>query len=156
MNNLAMPVHIENLADHLHHLPTLAAWHQAQFGYLNPAVTIEQRTQRLMATAQKGQLPITYVALRDGLLVGSASLLLQTITHPHLSPWLSAVYVSTDYRKKGIGSALVQHVVQQATSIGIEKVYLFTPNSESLYAYLEWSVVERAQYQGRPITIMSK
>ncbi len=149
-------MNIESLADHLHHLPTLAAWHHAQFGYLNAAVTLEQRTQKLKASAQKNQLPVTFVALRGGQLLGSASLLPQTITHVHLSPWLSSVYVSPDHRKQGVGSALVQHVVQQAASIGIAKVYLFTPNSEALYARLGWSLVEYAQLQDKRITIMSK
>ncbi len=156
MSHTTAAMRIESLAKHLHHLPALAAWHQAQFGYLNTSVTIEQRTQRLMASAQTGQLPMTWVALREDQLLGSASLLAQTITHPHLSPWLSSVYVSPDCRNRGVGSALVEHVVLEAASMGIQKVYLFTPNSEAMYARLGWSTVEHAEYQGRSITIMSK
>lgn len=154
MNTMTVPTRIEYLADHAHHLPTLAQWHQAQFAYLNPAVTIEQRLQRLAATAQKGQLPMTCVALCEDQLMGSASLLPQTITHAHLSPWLSSVYVSPAHRNRGVGSALAQHMVEQAKSMDIHTVYLFTPNSEALYARLGWNVVEHAELQGRRITIM--
>ncbi len=40
--------------------------------------------------------------------------------------------------------------------MGVPKVYLFTPNSEALYARLGWSIVEHAELQGRRVTIMSK
>ncbi|OOG44796.1 GNAT family N-acetyltransferase [Polaromonas sp. A23] len=145
---------IDHLADHPQHLATLAAWHQAQFGYLNTAVTIEQRTERLRASAQKGALPVTFVAVCEDQLLGSASLLAQTITHSHLSPWLSSVYVAADHRNRGIGSALVRHAVQEAAGMGMDKVYLFTPNSEALYARLGWKVLEHAEHQGHRLTIM--
>lgn len=38
---------IEYLADCQEHLETVAAWQQAEFGYLNPAVSVEQRQERL-------------------------------------------------------------------------------------------------------------
>lgn len=154
MTHATPPVRIAHLADHPHHLAVLAAWHQAQFGYLNPSVTIEERTQRLRASAQKGGLPVTFVAVCEDQLLGSASLLLRTVTHPHLSPWLSSVYVAPGYRDRGIGSALVRHAVQAAAGMGINKVYLFTPNSEALYSRLGWKVVEQAEYQGHRLTIM--
>jgi predicted N-acetyltransferase YhbS len=145
---------IGHLADYPQHLAALAVWHQAQFGYLNTSVTVEQRMQRLKASAQKNALPMTFVAVCEDQLLGSASLLPQTITHFHLSPWLSSVYVAAEHRNKGIGSALVRHVVQGATGMGIDKVYLFTPNSEALYARLGWEVVEHTEHQGRRLTIM--
>jgi N-acetylglutamate synthase-like GNAT family acetyltransferase len=146
---------IENLSDHLHHLDLLATWHQAQFGYLNPAVTLAQRMEKLAASAHNDSLPMTVVATSEGRLLGSASLLPRTITHQHLSPWLSSVYVADEHRNKGVGSALVQHIVQQAARLALEKVYLFTPNSEALYARLGWDVVEYAAFQGQHLAIMS-
>ncbi len=150
-----MKLKIESLADNLPHLAELAAWHQAQFGYLNTSVTLEQRVDRLRASAQKGLLPMTCVALSEDQLLGTASLLSQTITHAHLSPWLSSVYVDPHHRGQGIASALVQQVVQEAASLGVQEVYLFTPSSEALYARLGWKVLEYAEYQGHRLTIMS-
>lgn len=152
---MSLKIQIQSLADNLCHLPTLAAWHHAQFGYLNPAVTIEQRTEKLTASAQKGKLPLTMIAICENQLLGSASLLPRTITHPHLSPWLSSVYVAPEFRNKKIGSALTQHIVQEAANMGIEKVYLFTPDAESLYASLGWEVIEYSEYRGHRLTIMS-
>src|SRR4051812_14891174 len=37
---------VEYLADHPSHLPTVAAWQHAQFGYLTPNVMLKDRTER--------------------------------------------------------------------------------------------------------------
>jgi GNAT superfamily N-acetyltransferase len=149
-------VRLEYLADHDSHLPQLAQWHYAEFGYLNPANTSERYVERLTASQQKSDLPMTFVALGGNLLLGSASLVRQTITHPQLSPWLSSVYVDPQHRGQGIASALVGRVEQAAAGIGFEKIYLFTPSSEKLYASLGWELIEYARYRELKLAIMSK
>ena len=101
---------LEYLADHVSHLPQLATWHHAQFGYLNPANSVERYVERLTASLHKSDLPTTFIALKGDTLLGSASLVRQTITHPNLSPWLSSVYVDPQHRGGGIASALVGRV----------------------------------------------
>jgi N-acetylglutamate synthase-like GNAT family acetyltransferase len=147
---------VEYLAGHASHLPRLAEWHHAEFGYLNPANTVQRYVERLTASLQRSDLPTTFIALRGDTLLGSASLVRQTITHQHLSPWLSSVYVDPQYRGGGIASALVGRVERAAAEIGSEKIYLFTPSSEKLYASLGWELMEYSRYQELKIAIMSK
>jgi predicted N-acetyltransferase YhbS len=147
---------LEYLADHTSHLPQLANWHHAEFGYLNPANTAERYVERLTASMKKSDLPMTFVALRDDTLLGSASLVRQTITHPHLSPWLSSVYVDPQHRGQGIASALIGRVERAAAEMGTEKIYLFTPSSEKLYAGLGWQLIEYSTHRETRIAIMSK
>ena len=147
---------LEYLADCVSHLPLLAQWHHEEFGYLNPANTAERYVERLNASLQKSSLPTTFIALQDDTLLGSASLVRQTITHPHLSPWLSSVYVDPQHRGRGIASALVGRVEKAAAAMGSEKIYLFTPSSEKLYASLGWELMEYAKYNELRIAIMSK
>ncbi len=147
---------LEYLADCASHLPQLAQWHHAEFGYLNPANTAEHYVDRLTASLQKSDLPITFIALQDDTLLGSASLVRQTITHQHLSPWLSSVYVDPQHRGRGIASALVGRVEQAAAAMGSERIYLFTPSSEQLYAILGWQLIEYAKHNDLNIAIMSK
>lgn len=147
---------LEYLADQRSHLPQLATWHHAEFGYLNPANTVERYIQRLTASLQKSALPTTFIALQDDTLLGSASLVCQTITHQHLSPWLSSVYVDPQYRGRGIAAALVGRVEKTAAAMGSETIYLFTPSSEKLYAGLGWQLMEYSKYQALKIAIMSK
>jgi GNAT superfamily N-acetyltransferase len=147
---------LEYLADHVSHLPRLAEWHFAEFGYLNPANTVARYVERLTAALQKSDLPMTFVALRGDRLLGSASLVRHTITHPHLGPWLSSVYVDPQHRGQGVASALVGRVERAASEIGSEKIYLFTPSSEKLYASLGWDRMEYSHHRELKIAIMSK
>jgi len=147
---------IEYLADHGSQLPRLAEWHFAEFGYLNPTNTLERYIERLTAALQKSDLPTAFIALDDDKLLGSASLVRQTITHPHLSPWLSSVYVDPQHRGRGIASALVGRVERAAAGMGSDRIHLFTPSSEKLYASLGWELMEYSHHHQLRIAIMSK
>ncbi|MDO9564574.1 MAG: GNAT family N-acetyltransferase [Bradyrhizobium sp.] len=147
---------IEYLADHVSHLPRLAQWHFAEFGYLNPANTLDRYVERLTAALQKSDLPTTFIALDGDSLLGSASLVRRTITHPHLSPWLSSVYVDPPHRGRGIASALVGRVERAAAGMSLDRIYLFTPSSEKLYAGLGWELIEYSHHHDLKIAIMSK
>ena len=148
---------IEYLADHPLHLPTVAAWQDAEFSYLNPATTIEDRTERLRLSLQKNALPIAFIALSSsGMLLGSACILPTTITQKHLTPWLSSVFVPGEFRGKGIASALSLHALAEAARLGYSRLYLFTPRSEALYARIGWSTFERVEYNGVPLALMER
>jgi predicted N-acetyltransferase YhbS len=152
-----MKIHIAYLADCDAHLATVAAWQQAEFGYLNPSLTLAQRCERLRGCLQKEALPMAFVALDDaGRPVGAASLFAQTVTHAHLTPWLSTVVVPPHSRGRGIASALSLRVADEAVRLGFKTVHLFTPHNESLYARLGWQTFERSHFQGVPITLMAR
>jgi predicted N-acetyltransferase YhbS len=144
--------------DHKPFIPTVAAWQQQEFGYLSPAGTIEQRIGRLGAATDRGVLPVSLVALSedDGSLVGSASVVAVTLTHKHLSPWLSSVVVPAEHRGKGIASRLTHAAVSEADRLGFDKIYLFTPRNESLYARLGWVTFDRSEINGVGVCIMAR
>lgn len=148
---------IEHLMDCEEHLAAVANWQQAEFGYLNPSVTIEQREGRLRESLQREGLPLTIVAIsEEGQPIGAASILPKTITHPHLTPWLSTVVVPPESRGKGLASALSLRAVSEAARLGFKTLHLFTPRNESLYKRLGWETFERSNHNGLPIAIMSR
>ncbi|WP_415858345.1 GNAT family N-acetyltransferase [Burkholderia ubonensis] len=51
----------------------------------------------------------------DGEAQGTASLVQSTLTHQHLGPWLSAVFVPPAHRGKGIASALSMRAYRSIT-----------------------------------------
>jgi GNAT superfamily N-acetyltransferase len=77
------------------------------------------------------------------------------VTRPQLTPWLSGVYVLPGYRQRGVGSALVQAVVAAAGDLGLETLYLFTPDRVSFYHRMGWRDLERVRYRGEEVVIMA-
>ena len=98
---------------------------------------------------------MTFVAMSGKSLLGSASLVPQDLkVRQELSPWMDTVFVAPEYRKKGVGSALVNRVVLEAGRLNIETLYLFTPDKEKFYTALGWLVIERIIYNGEQQSIM--
>ncbi len=143
------------LGDYPEHIPLLARWHHDQWSYLSPSTTIQQRIERLHENTGKLCVPTTFVALKDGKPAGSASLVnLDLSSRQELSPWLAAVYVSPEHRNQGIGAALVNRVVDEARSLSIPTLYLYTPDKMRFYARLGWTVRETIAYRGLMMTVM--
>jgi len=146
---------IVNLASLPEHLPTLAAWHQAQWAELNPGQSLDQRIQKMQAYLHSAALPSTYVYLHDGELAGSAALVACDMdTRPQLTPWLASVFVAPAFRRQSIGSRLVRHVMQQAKLAGYERLYLFTPDRADFYRRLGWGELRQEVYRGHAVTVM--
>lgn len=144
------------LADHREHIPRLAEWLHTQWGYLHENDSVERRASRLEARATRGGVPVTFVAVDGETLLGSASLVADDLeTRPELTPWLASVFVAPEHRGRGVASALVQRVVEEARSSGIDRLYLWTTDQERLYARLGWEPVERTRFQGEDIVVMA-
>lgn len=144
---------IEYLNDHPEHVRTIAQWLYDEFFHLNPA-SIEQRME-VLRQSRRNQIPITVVAIDGSEVLGTASLVESDMkTRPDLFPWLARVYVAPGHRRKGVGSALVRHITQEARHLQQPRIYLYTTDQERLYAQLGWSVLERTTYLGYSIVIM--
>lgn len=90
----------------------------------------------------------------NGVLAGIASVVAHDLPMcPTLGPWLANVLVLPQWRQRGIGSALVRHVMDY-TCARVPALYLYTFDQVDLYQHLGWDIVQQAQYVGRPITIM--
>ena len=138
---------IENIADHLDLLDTLAQWHGAQWG-AEWADQVRQSTCR-------DHIPTIYIALDGDELLGSAMLVEKDMTtRTDLTPWLGGVYVKPGSRQHGVATALVRHAMGQAAGMGIQRLWLYTPASRKLYEELGWQFVMEEDYLGERVTIM--
>jgi GNAT superfamily N-acetyltransferase len=147
---------ILNLKDKPEHLLPLAQWHHAEWSYLNPLRSFDQRVQEMQEDLEGKVIPTTFVAEDAGELLGSACILADDMSyHPELTPWLASVYVNEIHRGKGIGSTLVKRVMQHAQENGVKRLYLYTPDQEQMYARLGWQLYSREPYNGTPVTIMA-
>ena len=148
---------IDPLARHPAAVPRVARWHHEAFGALNPARTLAQREQWLRETLDAEDLPLTLLALAaDGTPAGCASLTAATLTHGHLGPWLSMVYVRPEHRGAGIASALARRAAAECARMGHAKLFLFTPHHERLYAQLGWRTFDHATVGPLQVAVMEK
>ena len=145
---------IVNLKEVPHHLDTLARWHQEEWGYLKPDKTLADRIERMKSHLLPEFIPTTFVATNHELLGSSAIIEHDMDTRKELTPWLAGVYVVPEFRRRGIGSALVLHIMEQAKENKIGRLYLFTPNMDAFYARLGWKTFEKTSYLGYAVTIM--
>jgi GNAT superfamily N-acetyltransferase len=148
-------VRIEHLAGHSHVILTLASWIRDEWGRSFLEATFEDLMADLKSRTTPHTIPETFVALEGDRPVGTASLVAHDMsTRLGLSPWLSAVYVPAEFRNRGIGSMLVRRAMGEAASLGVEQIYLFTPDKASFYTRLGWKILEHTAYHGQDVVIM--
>ncbi len=123
-------------------LPTVAAWIHTEFPHEFVGVPLADWTQDLWDA--QGRNITTFVAILDGLVMGTASLDANDLpVRPNLTPWLASVFVDVDHRSKGIASQLVARVEREARDRGVTRLHLHTTDRESFYAQRGWMVLER-------------
>ena len=145
------------LADQPGYLPTVARWVFDEWGRKTSGVNLAQVKTKFRGHLQRDAVPLTLVAVNDGLPTGTASLFTHDLSlRPELSPWLAAVYVPPKQRRQGIGQKLVQAAEETARRLEIERLYLFTPDQVPFYTRLGWSILEETDLRSQPITIMHK
>ncbi|MCE3005081.1 MAG: GNAT family N-acetyltransferase [Xanthomonadaceae bacterium] len=148
---------IEFLADHPQHALTLARWHHREWGELMPDWTRGDAERELIGHATRRDIPTTLILLDDThALVGSVSVLDEDASEfRDLSPWLASLYVAPPARGRGLGAQLAHAAVDHARSMGVPRLYLFTPEHAAFYARLGWSVLGTRMLGEREVTLMA-
>lgn len=149
---------IENIADYLDTLDTIADWHWNEWGHHHPDGSRNEWAAGLRTRTNRTTIPMTFIALeadRDEVL-GSITLIDNDMsTHPELSPWIAGVFVRADQRGRGVASALVRHAVNIAADLGVTRLYLHTESARPLYEGLGWEPIGEEDFEGELSTIMA-
>ena len=137
-------------------VPTLAAWHHATWGHLYAHWTLDVATAELADHATRRTLPTTLVMVEAGEALGSVSLVLEDAPElcGHGSPWLASLYVRPESRGRGLGAQLVQAAVAHAAALGVQELFLFTPEHAAFYQRLGWRPLARTALLGTPVDLM--
>lgn len=124
---------------------------------MRPEKPVEAIVAGLRHNVATEPLPITFVGFEDEQPVATATLKLREMTtHERLEHWLGTVYVVPSRRGRGLGTEIVSAAVGHARSLGIRTLHLFTIDQESLYLRLGWQPLERTDYRGDRVVIMSR
>ncbi len=95
-------------------------------------------------------MPYTFTALAGTLPVGMATLKENDLwSRKEINPWLASVYVLPSYRKSGIGSMLIDKVMEKSNSLKFKKLHLFLGSSniaalEKYYIKRGWNFLDSA------------
>lgn len=148
---------IEYLANHTELIPTIAELFYREWGYLYPNQTLDDVIIRIQERTNTDKIPLALVAFQDEEFVGTVCLKEHDMdTRPDLTPWFAGLYVVKSKRGQGIGSKLVCAIEKRAGELGIDTLYLYTPESETFYHKLGWKVLERPLYHSCRVSVMRK
>jgi N-acetylglutamate synthase-like GNAT family acetyltransferase len=102
-------------------------------------------TGRLRENMSATPVPLALVAHDGNAFLGSASVIASDLAErPHLTPWVAAVWVEPQARRRGVGGALVNRAVQDCFALGVSRVYLCArPQRSAFYERLGWIPIER-------------
>jgi GNAT superfamily N-acetyltransferase len=131
-----------------------AQWRVAEFSdVLGTSIDNEERILRAIA-ADHSQ--VVLVATCDGVPAGTCLLVQSEIDPLHAaSPWLAGLYVAPEFRRLGVGRALVMAIEEQARLRGVPRLYLYAADSEiPYYQNLNWHVADRVDWKGFPTNLM--
>ncbi len=146
---------LQHLVDRPECIPSIAQWYHDEWSYAHPGSTVEWRIAELKQRVTRNELPLTLVGIDGDDILGTYSLDLEDMdTHHHLSPWLASVFVNPNFRRRGIGTLLVQDAMERAKVLGIRRLYLFTPDQAHWYAKMGWGVLEETFFCAKKVTVM--
>jgi len=137
-------------------IPALAKiWHEVLGKIWMPEIGIAKIESGYYEELNE-ELPLAYVALYDGVPVGTCSLQLNGGIRPDLKPCLGDLVVDAKYQKRGIGKMLIDVAMKKTKALGFEKLYLFAfdPAIPKYYQLLGWRKIGMDEFNYLPVTVM--
>ncbi len=147
------------LADYLEWVPVIAGWFYEQWYdlYIVRSMTLKDVENSIAERCNYDTIPLALVAINDDKVIGTICLKQHDMdTRKDLSPWLACLYVATEHRCNGVGSLLVEALIEKTIALDISKLYLYTPDAEDFYRKLAWQALEQMEYLGCTVTILEK
>lgn len=140
-------------------LMTVATWSLTEWGEDFPDDTIASyRALFAEASDDRDRLPVVLVAVDNGLLVGTASLVAddELPDATEIGPWLAATYVVPHARMSGVGAHLVAAVENEARRLGFAELFLYTHDRHEWYERRGWQRLRATTLRTRPVIVMCK
>lgn len=140
----------------------VAYWHHSECERQGLKSSLILRQQRLVLHVQENVIPKTLIALCGNQLLGCVSLVNYTYRSSERMPkvatetpvWLSNLFVSEQYRRQGIGTALIGAAKNYAHDFGLTELWLSATDYTDYYQRRGWDIVRRTRLAGRQVNVM--
>jgi len=141
---VVVPIH--HLVDVPHAVPILTRWFIEEWEpYYGPDGSGDAEAD-LRGAKSKDSLPVCLVAIDDaGNVVGTAALKMESVpSHRHLTPWLAAVLVAPEHRRRGVCTALIAAVEDEAMRLRFDRLYVATDTAIGIIERRGWGKIDEA------------
>jgi GNAT superfamily N-acetyltransferase len=141
---MSLPFTISDLRQRPEFFDTVAmriwqAWWEAD------GTPLDYISGRLRDNMNAEPIPFALVAHEGDAFLGTASVIVSDLAaRPQLTPWVAAVWVEPEARKRGVGAALVDRAAQDCFALGVARAYLCArPRLSRFYEGLGWTIFEQ-------------
>ena len=146
---------IRPLTMYAQQIPLIAGWFYKEWRALYGEQTETDVRQRLESWLTQGTIPTAFAAVLHEQVIGTVALKEFELQFPE-APWLAGLFVVPELRGHGAGKLLVQAAEREALILGVQRLFLYTPDMHEFYLRLGWRMVEwRLSPVGR-VAVMSK
>jgi len=113
--------------------------------YSHPLEKVENHLKNDIADA--AQFPFGIVAHDDETYIGHCLAIAHDLDQrPDLSPWIAALWVEPDHRRKGIAAQLMSRAMQELQALGYKTIYINAkPSLKEYYPGLGWMLIDQNQ-----------
>jgi N-acetylglutamate synthase-like GNAT family acetyltransferase len=106
---------------------------------------LDHISSRLRDSMSSSDIPFALIAHDGAKFLGTASVIASDVEErPQLTPWIAAVWVEPEARRRGVAAALVDRAARACFGLGIARAYLCArPALTDFYEKLGWTRIER-------------
>ena len=111
--------------------------------------------QDICACCRRDAIPIAIVAVDDeGEVIGTGALKAESLgSEPGQEPWIAGLVVEKNNRGKGVGTALIAALEDEARRLGFSSVYTSTDAAENILEKRGWQSTKEVESLRGPVTV---
>ena len=139
-----MHIELKQLSECPEHLLAVGTWIYEEW-WKRRNNSSEDVLRWLGTHTEKDRVPFTVVALAAGNPVGSCCVIENDCAHrPQYAPWVAAVYVKPEFRRRGLASRVLQEAATIAARARVEGLYIDCHvKTVPVYEKSGWTIFER-------------
>lgn len=135
----------------------IGEWFLEEWGEWPQHQSVSNTIEKFQKKLNTNKAPLALVAFCGEQPIGTASLNLREMTTRLEFPyWLGDLYVVPENRLQGVGTKLMESIVEHAKIVGAESVYLYTEDQEKLYLSRGWKTIETTVYDSHDVVVMKR